>query len=146
MHGNEPSDTIKSGEFLVLLSDYQFYKNSPSPRNCLADKIMFLWSNKRTVLSKWTSALVLCNSVNWLGPTENYLLLCHSKTEGRIQRSAAPPAFLKPWELPRISLTVRSHRKSNKMQLCIKILFHIYIYIYMKLNMFWATHRPSSGA
>jgi hypothetical protein len=33
--------------------------------------------------------------------------------------------------------------KSNKMQQCIKILlFHIY----MKLNMFQATHRPSSGA
>jgi hypothetical protein len=33
--------------------------------------------------------------------------------------------------------------KSNKMQQCIKILlFHIYI----KLNMFRATHRPSSGA
>ena len=33
--------------------------------------------------------------------------------------------------------------KSNKMQQCIKILlFHIY----MKLNMFRATHRPSSGA
>jgi len=28
------------------------------------------------------------------------------------------------------------------MQLCIKILFRIY----MKLNMFRATHRPSSGA
>jgi len=28
------------------------------------------------------------------------------------------------------------------MQQCIKILFHIY----MKLNMFRATHRPSSGA
>jgi len=27
------------------------------------------------------------------------------------------------------------------MQQCIKILFHIY----MMLNMFWATHRPSSG-
>jgi len=35
-----------------------------------------------------------------------------------------------------------SLRKSNKMQQCIKILFHIY----MKLNMFRATHRPSSGA
>jgi len=36
------------------------------------------------------------------------------------------------------------HReKSNKMQQCIKILlFHIY----MRLNMFRATHRPSSGA
>ena len=34
-------------------------------------------------------------------------------------------------------------KKSNKMQQCIKILlFHIY----MKLNMFRATHRPSSGA
>jgi len=33
-------------------------------------------------------------------------------------------------------------RKSNKMQQCIKILFHIY----MKLNIFRATHRPSSGA
>jgi hypothetical protein len=33
--------------------------------------------------------------------------------------------------------------KSNKMHQGIKIvLFHIY----MKLNMFWATHRPSSGA
>jgi hypothetical protein len=33
--------------------------------------------------------------------------------------------------------------KSNKMQQCLKILlFHIY----MKLKMFWATHRPSSGA
>jgi hypothetical protein len=33
--------------------------------------------------------------------------------------------------------------KSNKMQQCIKILlFHIYI----KLNTFRATHRPSSGA
>jgi hypothetical protein len=35
-----------------------------------------------------------------------------------------------------------SHRKSNKMQQCINILFHIY----MKLNMFRATHCPSSGA
>jgi hypothetical protein len=35
-----------------------------------------------------------------------------------------------------------SQRKSNKMQQCIKILFHIY----MKLNMFQATHRQSSGA
>jgi len=34
-------------------------------------------------------------------------------------------------------------KKSNKMQQCIKILlFHID----MKLNMFQATHRPSSGA
>jgi hypothetical protein len=33
--------------------------------------------------------------------------------------------------------------KSNKMQQCIKILlFHIFL----KLNMFRATHRPSSGA
>ena len=32
--------------------------------------------------------------------------------------------------------------KSNKMPQCIKILFHIY----MKFNMFLATHRPSSGA
>jgi hypothetical protein len=35
-----------------------------------------------------------------------------------------------------------SNKKSNEMQQCIKILF----YIYMKLNMFRATHRPSSGA
>jgi len=33
--------------------------------------------------------------------------------------------------------------KSNKMQQCIKILF---LPIYIKLNMFWETHRPSSGA
>jgi len=33
--------------------------------------------------------------------------------------------------------------KSNKMQQCIKILF---FFIHLKLNMFRATHRPSSGA
>jgi len=33
--------------------------------------------------------------------------------------------------------------KSKKMQQCIKILL---FRIYMKLNMFRATHRPSSGA
>jgi hypothetical protein len=38
--------------------------------------------------------------------------------------------------------TYNSHRKSNKMQQCIKILFHNYV----KLNMFRATHHPSSGA
>jgi hypothetical protein len=39
--------------------------------------------------------------------------------------------------------TVQFIKKSNKMQQCIKILlFHIY----MKLNVFRATHRPSSGA
>ena len=46
----------------------------------------------------------------------------------------------------RIALSVRpnsvcAHKKSKKMPQCIKILFHIY----MKLNMFWATHRLSSG-
>jgi hypothetical protein len=35
------------------------------------------------------------------------------------------------------------YKKSNKMQQCIKILF---FHIYMKLNMFRATHRPSSGS
>jgi hypothetical protein len=40
------------------------------------------------------------------------------------------------------SSKVYSQRKSNKMQQCIKILFHMY----MKLNMFRATHRPSSEA
>jgi len=39
-------------------------------------------------------------------------------------------------------LKYNSQRKSNKMQQRIKILFHIYI----KLNMFRATHRPSSEA
>ena len=39
-------------------------------------------------------------------------------------------------------LCTASHRKSNKMQQCIKILFHIY----MNLNMFRVTRRPSSGA
>jgi hypothetical protein len=41
-----------------------------------------------------------------------------------------------------INFVISSRRKANKMQQCIKILF----YIYMKLNMFRATHRPSSGA
>jgi len=34
-------------------------------------------------------------------------------------------------------------KNPNKMQQCIKILL---LHIYMKLNMFWASHRPSSGA
>jgi len=38
--------------------------------------------------------------------------------------------------------TIIHKEKSNKMQQCIKILFHIY----MKLNMFRVTHRPSSWA
>jgi uncharacterized protein YehS (DUF1456 family) len=39
--------------------------------------------------------------------------------------------------------TIIHKEKSNKMQQCINILlFHIY----MKLNVFRATHRPSSGA
>jgi hypothetical protein len=37
--------------------------------------------------------------------------------------------------------TIRN--KSNKMQQCINFLLYL---IYMKLNMFWATHHPSSGA
>jgi hypothetical protein len=35
-----------------------------------------------------------------------------------------------------------SQGKSNKMQQCVKILFHIFV----KLEMFRATHRPSSEA
>ena len=37
----------------------------------------------------------------------------------------------------------RFKKKSNNLQKCIKILL---FYIYMKLNMFLATHRPLSGA
>jgi len=43
--------------------------------------------------------------------------------------------------LGRTLFGINSQRKSNKMQQCIKILFHIY----MKLNMLRATHRPSPG-
>jgi hypothetical protein len=47
------------------------------------------------------------------------------------------------WVLPKLtSLTEHFNiipRKSNKKQQCVKILF----YIYMKLNMFRATHRPA---
>jgi hypothetical protein len=39
-------------------------------------------------------------------------------------------------------IVYNSQRKPNKVQECIKILFHIY----MKLNMFRATHHPSSRA
>ena len=39
--------------------------------------------------------------------------------------------------------TIIHKEKSNKMQPCIKILL---FQIYMKLNVFRATHRPSSGA
>jgi len=35
-------------------------------------------------------------------------------------------------------LSYNSHRKSDKMQQCIRILFHIYT----KLNTFWAACRP----
>jgi hypothetical protein len=56
-----------------------------------------------------------------------------------------------PLQSPVVKLDVRGsvhhstiHKeKSNKMQQCIKsLLFHIY----MKFDMFRATHRPSSGA
>jgi hypothetical protein len=40
------------------------------------------------------------------------------------------------------TVSINLQRKSNNMQQCTKILFHIYV----KLNMFQATHRPSSGA
>jgi len=59
---------------------------------------------------------------------------------------------LKMTKLWRLTIRYRSHKgshstihkeESNKMQQCIKILlFHIY----MKINMFRVTHRPSSGA
>ena len=39
-------------------------------------------------------------------------------------------------------IIVQFVKKSNNMQQYIKILL---LHIYMKLNMFWATHRPSSG-
>jgi len=42
-----------------------------------------------------------------------------------------------------VNTTHSMKKKSNKMQQCIKILLFD---IYMKLNMFRATHRPSSGA
>jgi hypothetical protein len=45
-------------------------------------------------------------------------------------------------ELWHFALTIHKE-KSNKMQQCIKILL---FRIYMKLNMFRVTHRPSSGA
>jgi hypothetical protein len=46
------------------------------------------------------------------------------------------------WRWPAMISYRNSYTKRNKMQRCIKILFHIYI----KLNMFRPTHRPSSGA
>jgi hypothetical protein len=42
-----------------------------------------------------------------------------------------------------IRVPLNYKKKSNKMQQCIKILL---FQIYMKLNMFRATHRPSSEA
>jgi len=41
------------------------------------------------------------------------------------------------------NMTMLIHNKSNKMQQCIKF---VLVHIYIKLNMFRATHRPSSGA
>jgi len=45
-------------------------------------------------------------------------------------------------EITKNPYTKSQKKKSNKIQQCIKILFHIY----MKFNMFRATHLPSSGA
>ena len=65
-----------------------------------------------------------------------------------VENNYTPPfskSHLKQLELPQTQSRWRAIHKenSNKMQQCIKILlFHIY----MKLNMFRATHRPSSGA
>jgi hypothetical protein len=50
--------------------------------------------------------------------------------------------FIIVWCLWIRASSYNSQRKSNKMQQCIKNLFNIY----MKFNMFRATHRPSSGA
>ena len=52
--------------------------------------------------------------------------------------------FFLEWEMFQTKVVERIHKeKSNKMQQSIKTLL---LHIYMKLNMFRATHRPSSGA
>jgi len=61
--------------------------------------------------------------------------------------TSAPYSFMyhrrcKIWAVTR-EIDCPIKKKSNKMKQCIKILF---FYIYMKLNMFQATRRPSSGA
>jgi hypothetical protein len=67
-------------------------------------------------------------------PEDNSSLLQHGESLKSLQNLSK---FC--WPSPQIYRS--SQRKSNKIQQCIKILFNIY----MKLNMFRATRRPSSG-
>jgi hypothetical protein len=54
--------------------------------------------------------------------------------------NSAHKMITKETKIEQLVIMWDSQRKSNKMQQCIEILFHIH----MKLNMFRATHRPSS--
>jgi hypothetical protein len=71
-------------------------------------------------------------------------LLCgHSGINMSIQMHTHHPAARGQKKFQFLKLRLLHKEKSNKMQQCIKsLLFHIY----MKLSMFRATHRPSSGA
>jgi hypothetical protein len=73
----------------------------------------------------------------------NYIINCGSlekRNKTKEGKSKSNDELCKYIMLPKC--VFNSYRKSNKMQNCIKILFHIY----MKLNMFRETHRPSSRA
>jgi len=95
--------------------------------------VYLLWSVKHSSIFSFLTKLRLFN--------ECFLLTClHFYPGGSHLRISIWVAFYAN-RFAKFS-NFNSQRKSNKMQHCTKILFHIYV----KLNMFWATNRPSSGA
>jgi hypothetical protein len=80
---------------------------------------------------------------------QNGIVLCYLNVRNGIKQLPITGVFRKRVIFMQVDVCGSMHHstvykeKCNKMQKCIKILlFHIY----MKLNMFRATHRPSSGA
>jgi hypothetical protein len=94
---------------------------------------------------KINHAEMYINGSTWVWNKSNLQCLVHRRENGICTHYLELYAF--PWHKLQFDVrgsvqhTIIHREKSNKMQQCIRILlFHIY----MKLNMFRATHRPSS--